>query len=724
MSSAGVTPGQRYATSLDAKDSEGGMMVRLSRLDQMLALAGEVIIVSSNLGSMSRQIREGATISRDLTEDAKELAITSNRISGDLHKLVSEVRTVNMGDMFARFRRLARDVSRRLGKTIRFEVEGEHISIDKKITEMISDPIAHQIRNAIDHGIEDGETRARLGKDPVGTVAVRVQESQNSTVIDVVDDGAGIDLDTVRRGVIAKGLADEDTIAGLSDQDLFEYLYLPGFSTATQASVTSGRGVGLDVIRTVINEIGGETRIETQPGKGTRFSFILPNVTAVNISDTLLVRANDTMFAFAILSVVATQSMPQSAVTTIAGGGRSIQYLGNTLPLFDLMEVFDGPPVKSADDGQMRVLIVEHKHRQVAYVVSDFLSPQKIVISEVEGMDVPGILGTAILSGRQMCMVVDVPRLFEETLGSSSESKGRRAALAGEDLKGISAGPESGAAESEEPSETVADPRSAAPASGQALPEEDEELSLGVPDSEFLQELESMLSRLNRELLTLEEKRDGPMADSVFRLVHSIKGNLTMAGVEKPASIAHHLETILEQARRGALTLEDSAFDVLFDGSAYLEEAVKTLLKGQGACVPSAKLLAAVEEFQRPKPEESTKALPAEGSVPQIVLDPTGEFYLSSRRREGASLYQCRIAFEPGNQPAFLVAYLILRRMQGVGDVLGSLPSMAEVETGLCGEEIVVLFAPRAPKPALMENLSRLLNQYYGVSSFEAATYA
>ena len=174
------------------------MVVRLSSLDNMLELAGQVIIVSSNLNALSREIQDGSTVSHILSEDVKDLAITSNRISSDLHNLVTDVRTVGMGDLFSRFRRLARDTSRRLGKAIRFELEGEDVCIDKKTSEKIYDPIAHQIRNAISHGIEDRQTRTKLGKDSVGTVVVKVRTTENNTIIDVIDDGGGIDTEAIR----------------------------------------------------------------------------------------------------------------------------------------------------------------------------------------------------------------------------------------------------------------------------------------------------------------------------------------------------------------------------------------------------------------------------------------------------------------------------------------------------------------------------------------------
>ena len=699
--------------------SQESMIVRLSSLDNMLELAGEVIIVSSNLNAMSREIQEGAKVSRVLSDNVKDLAITSSRISSDLHNLVTDVRTVGMGDLFTRFRRIARDTSRRLGKVIRFELEGVDICIDKRTSEKIYDPIAHQIRNAMAHGIEEKETRVKLGKDPVGTVTVRVCNTENNTIIDVIDDGGGIDKENVRRKVLKMELAEEKTLEGLADEALFEYLYMPGFSTSEQASATSGRGVGLDVVRDVMNEINGETRIKSEEGKGTTFSFILPKITAVNISDALLVRAEKMTFAFPISSVVASQAISVNEVTTIRGTNRTIKYLGNILPLFDLLEIFGEQPVK-IQDNQMRIIIVEYKNKRAGFVVSDFMNPQKIVISEFDcEMKVPGLIGTAILTGRKMGLVIDLPGLFEQTFGDGKEMDINKPIPIDTCIKNNLM------MDDEKTPKTVSDStETTTPATTEADESVDEELDIDRPDSQFLKEVEVMLARLNQELFTLEEKHDTETADAIFRLVHSIKGNLTMCGAEEPASITHQVETILERARRGAMELNDEVFDVLFDGSAYLEQVVQSLLTNQKPPVPSDKLLAGMDKFRQEEKKTEQGAPLTTLDNAQAVLDPTGEFYLSSRRRDGAVLYRCHIEFNPGDQPHFLVAYLILRRLQRVADVLGTFPAMTDIEAGLCEGGIVVLLAPRDPRPDLLDTLDKNLKRYYGVERFEAATYA
>ncbi|MFP4356079.1 MAG: ATP-binding protein [Phycisphaerae bacterium] len=720
MSETATAPQNQAAkTPIKAEES---MVVRLGQLDHMLELAGEVIIVSSNLNAVSRNIREGQAIDRMLSDNIKDLAITSSRISSDLHNLVTDVRTVDMSDMFARFRRLARDTSRRLGKAIRFEVEGESVNIDKKMSEKIYDPIAHQIRNAIDHGIEDAATRTAAGKEAEGAVTVRVLNKENNIIIQVEDDGGGIDVAAVQRKAIQVGLTDPDSAERMSKPDLLNYLFLPGFSTADAASVTSGRGVGMDVIRTVITEMGGETSIETAAGAGTTVSFILPKVTAVNISDALLITAGETHFAFPVNAVVASRSIPKAEISTVRGRSRTIMHLGQLLPLFDLLEILGEPPL-AGDGDSVPVMIVEYKHRRAAFVVSDFLNPQKIVISEFDGIEVPGLSGTAVLSGRQLAMVIDLPRLFELTFGAEDAREmaqaNKQTIPLGQAVEQVEQGQLQRPQTDEAPE---GKPATEAAAQGDELPG-DAPPAGEAPDAGFLHEVSAMLSRLNKSLLELEESRDGKQADAIFRLAHSIKGNLTMYGAETAAAVTHKAETLLEQARHGKMELDDEVFDILFDVAAYLEETVREFLAGRSGPCPSEKLQAALAAQQH-QAEQAPQSGQADPSQAVIDLDATGEFYLSSRRRDGANLFRCNIEFEPADQPAYLVAYLILRRIQAVADVLGTQPSMSDIEAGRCGQTISVLLSPRESQPDLLQRLGENLQHYFGVLRYEANTYA
>jgi HPt (histidine-containing phosphotransfer) domain-containing protein len=405
-------------------------------------------------------------------------------------------------------------------------------------------------------------------------------------------------------------------------------------------------------------------------------------------------------------------------------------HLGTILPLFDLLEVLGEAPVPPEDDGIVRVMIVEYKHRLAAYVVSDFLSPQKIVISEFDGIHVPGLSGTAVLSGRQLAMVVDLPRLFDLTFGTDQQRDVGRGpgGGGGEDMIPLgeaAAGPDAAlVAEAEAPeTEPVDEAEPTAPPTPSNEFESGDDLFGESHDEEFLQEVASMLARLNKQLLALDDNRQSDEADAVFRLVHSIKGNLTMYGAESAASFTHRIEALLEQARTGDQELTDEVFDVLFDGCSHLEQVVEALLKGQAPPEPAQRVVEGLERYEQApaaavdKPSEDWRTAP-------VVLDSTAQFYLSSRRREGAALYRVQIEFDPADQPAFLVAYLILRRMQRVADVMGTLPAMSRIETGQCDGRMVVLASPRDSSSDIMDRLGENLKSFFGVSSWDVSQYA
>ena len=202
------------------RDQRESVVVGIDRLDTLLDLAGKVIIVSSNLEALNRNLEEARDTDSEIIDQSRDLAQTANRISSDLHRLVVDVRHVDMKDLFARFRRLARDISRRVGKPLRFEVVGEEVSLDKTISEQIYDPIAHQIRNAIVHGIEGAELRESRGKDPVGLVRLEVEASEQTTTIRIHDDGNGVDLEAIRRTALERGLASESEVSDMGADEL------------------------------------------------------------------------------------------------------------------------------------------------------------------------------------------------------------------------------------------------------------------------------------------------------------------------------------------------------------------------------------------------------------------------------------------------------------------------------------------------------------------------
>ena len=694
-------------------DQRESVVVDISRLDTLLDLAGKVIIVSSDLEALRDRLEDEKGISEGICEESKDLASTASRISSDLHHLVIDVRHVSMGDSFARFRRLARDVSRRVGKPIRFEAIGGDITLDKVLSERIYDPIAHQIRNAIVHGIESSEVRSAAGKDPMGIVRLEVKSNEQLTTIEVCDDGAGIDLDAVRRVATKRGLATQAELDRMSDDDLYQFLFVAGFSTAEQTSSQAGRGVGMDVVRTVLDGLNGECQVESRSGRGSKITFLLPNISAVNISDTLMVAANETHYAFPIGNVLASVCVDTSEIRVIAGLGRVIPYLGEYIPLEDLSRVFGEAPIVPHEAERVYVLVVQHKQEKTAFQISEFLSPQKVVISELDPkMSTQGIQGVAVLSGQRLGMVVDVQNLFDRmrhrkrgdtqkisaNTNRPSESDGAEAEPLGGKADRLESDPKP-------PAETR--PRGS---------------TADAPGEAFLRELKTMLGAMNRELLQLDENRDRETTDSVFRLIHSIKGNLAMCGLDEPADITHHLETLLDRAREGVGELEDATFDMLFDGCEYLEEVVRAMLIHANVPPPTPRLVQAIHK--------STEAGGAASSTGEdtdeddaIVLDALGEFQISAKRMTGHRLVQADIDFDSADQPAYLVAYIILRRFQKVGDVIGTSPPIDRISSGVCGTRLRVLFVPHRAGDDPLRALEANLSTHFGVTRLRYEPY-
>lgn len=684
-----------------AKEQSESVVVAINRLDTLLDLAGKVIIVSSNLEALRDRLEEQDNLAKEVYEESKDLASTASRISSDLHHLVIDVRHVSMNESFARFRRLARDVSRRVGKPIHFEVEGGDVTLDKIISEKIYDPIAHQIRNAIVHGIENPDVRMARGKDPVGRIRLEVEDDGQLTTIVLSDDGGGIDLDAVRSTAEQRGLATREQLSRMDDDELYQYLFMAGFSTVEQTSNQAGRGVGMDVVRTVLDSLDAECRIESRTGVGSKFTFLLPNVSAVNISDTLMVAANDTHYAFPIASVLASVCIEVSKIRTIAGQSRVIPYLNEYLPLEDLGQIFGESPVIGSGADRIFALIVQHKRDTVAFQVSEFLSPQKVVISALDEEIAPqGIQGVAVLSGQRLGMVVDVQSLFDRMRKMrQGETPREREKLP----------PTTDDDEFQQPEPSTPEKPQDEPAHSAAEPSPD------APGEAFLHELKTMLSSLNRELLQLDESRDRQTTDSVFRLIHSIKGNLAMCGLDEPADITHHLESLLDRAREGIASLEDSTFDMFFDGCEYLEGVVGALLQGEAAPAPTERLAQAIQESARSMESVAGDLERDDADGITIALDPLGEFQLSSRRMAGARLVQAELEFDPGDQPAFLVAYIILRRFEQIGAVIGTSPPIERISSGVCGSTLRVLFVPSTPGDARMGDLEENLRTYFGV---------
>lgn len=691
----------------ERSEQSESMLVRSENLDQLLLLAGEVIIVSSNLGLASRNARglfeRSAKVDRETSDMLKDLADSTSDISSKLHKLVQAIRTVELKDLGFRARRTIRDLARRTGKRVRLEVSGEDTVVDKSIVDKLYDPVIHQLRNAVDHGIEDMGTRGRNGKNEEGVVHLRMYNGDRDTFIEIEDDGQGVDFEALRRKAVAAGVVEEGAV--FSEQDALAFMCLPGISTAKEVSELSGRGVGMDVVHSRVAELGGTVSLRSTPGKGSTFTFTVPLVSAVNIMDALVVEAGGTMYAFPIAAVLSTMSVPAAQVRGAMDKGRMVKYLDGYVPLMDLDELLFGRQ-NACWDKDVSLVIVEHKEDRLALRVDSFVNPQKLVIIPIDDvLDIPEIAGATLLGGRRLGYIMDVAAVVDNAL----HKKSARLDLAAEPrptAEPAAAAP-SPLPHEEKPAQSTA--KSAAEA-------KDEQV---VESREFLMEIERLLPSLNQALFALEaDSSSEAHMNSSFRLMHTIKGNFMMIGLPKGGETIHSLESVLDAARSRRIELGAEAMDLLLDGASYMEEALRAKMAGVWEDKAREDLIARSAGLLPAKTEE-TPAKIQDVANGEIVLSHEAAFRLNIHRKRRVPSYRCYLEFDSGKQPPYLVACMIYRRFCELGDVLGTLPALNDIEKGAMDGKMKLLLVTALDQDLIAKALESLLREHYGAKAFE-----
>jgi two-component system, chemotaxis family, sensor kinase CheA len=318
--------------------------VDTARMDNLINLVGEMVITRTRLVQIGLDLKAQYQMD-SMVNSLNEANVYLGRLMNDLQESVMRLRMVAIGTVFSRFPRLVRDLAKKTGKEIDLVLKGEDTELDKTVVEVIGDPLMHLIRNSVDHGIEPPEVRRAKGKPEVGTVTLDAYHEGNHIAILITDDGAGLDLDKIRTIAVSKGLISERE--DLSEREIANLIFLPGFSTADKVTDISGRGVGMDVVKKALNNLGGMVDITTFPGKGTTFTIRLPLTLA--IIQALLVEVGEEIYAVPLSSVLETLLVNRADIKTV-GGLPMVQLRGNTLPLISLQEKFGLPTPETLSD--------------------------------------------------------------------------------------------------------------------------------------------------------------------------------------------------------------------------------------------------------------------------------------------------------------------------------------------------------------------------------------
>jgi two-component system chemotaxis sensor kinase CheA len=380
--------------------------VSIERLDNLQNLVGELVINKIRLSQISKQYN---------LKDLKEALAHFDRVTNELQDEVTEVRMVPMEHIFNRFPRMVRDLAKENGKELDLLMEGKDIELDRTVLDEINDPLVHLLRNAVDHGIESPEERLRAGKNRRGLIRLAASREKNHVIIKVVDDGHGIDPQTIRRVAVEHGLVSLEEAERMSEQEAINMISLPGVTTAKVVTEVSGRGVGVDAVRTKIESFGGSLRIESHVGQGSTFILRLPMTLA--IIQALLIRVGKEIYSIPVINTVETLELAAAEIKFIKHR-EVVLHRNSVLPLVRLQKVLNVPTdVSPADleNNNPSILVTEVGEIRVGLLVDEVLGQQEIAIKSLGAMlkGVRGFSGVTILGDGRIALVLDVPTLLQ-----------------------------------------------------------------------------------------------------------------------------------------------------------------------------------------------------------------------------------------------------------------------------------------------------------------------
>lgn len=400
--SAGAATGNTRAAAASGNDA-GSVRVGIDKIDSLIDLVGELVITQAMLD----QFREEFDPSRlaMLQQGLAQLA----RHTRSLQESVMGIRMLPIGSVFNRFPRLVRDLSQKLGKQVKLDLVGEHTELDKTVLEKIGDPLVHLVRNAIDHGLETPDKRRAAGKQEMGTLRLEAFHRGGSIVVEIVDDGAGLNRDAIIAKALQKGLIKSGE--GLSDEAVGELIFQPGFSTAAVTTDLSGRGVGMDVVRRNVVDLGGNVSIQSRPGQGTTFTITLPLTLA--IIDGLRAAVGEECYIVPLVSIVESVQLEADAVRSVTGGGELFRFRGEYLPILRLHQQFGCAGARQSIHEGL-VIVVEADGNQVGLFVDELIGQQQAVVKSLEAnyRRVDGISGATILADGSVALIIDVAGLI------------------------------------------------------------------------------------------------------------------------------------------------------------------------------------------------------------------------------------------------------------------------------------------------------------------------
>ncbi len=393
---------------IEGEGARRTLRIDAKRVDRLADLADDLVIAKNGLLDLAAQAEAlpgGQALSQALRGRQAQL----DRLVGDLHAMIGKVRLVPLGAMFGRFPRLVRETARTLNKTVELEATGGEVEVDKAIVDGLFEPLLHVLRNALDHGVEAADVRRAAGKPDVAILRLRARAEADQVVIEVSDDGAGIDPARVRDAAVRRGVLTRDAADGLDDRVAADLIFMPGFSTATEVSAVSGRGVGMDVVRNAAISLGGRVSVESVRGRGATVRFVLP--VAMVLTKVMIVTCGAERYGLALDSVVETTRVSADRIVSVRAG-RAFLLRDEVAPLVSL-GVLVGAPA-SEERSAERVVVVRVQGELIGFAVDAIVDRMDAAVRPMTGLlaGAPGVMGTTLLADGAVLMILDLAELI------------------------------------------------------------------------------------------------------------------------------------------------------------------------------------------------------------------------------------------------------------------------------------------------------------------------
>jgi two-component system chemotaxis sensor kinase CheA len=398
-------PAKPAAGAAAAQPEAATIRVAISKVDQLINLVGELVITQAMLAQNSRAL--DPAVYQQLLTGLADL----DRNTRDLQESVMSIRMIPMSIVFSRFPRMLRDLASKLGKKVDFVTQGEATELDKGLVEKITDPLTHLVRNSCDHGVEMPADRIAAGKSDTGTITLSASHQGGSIVIEVRDDGRGMSREKILRKARERGL---DVSDAMTDAEVWQLIFAPGFSTAEVVTDVSGRGVGMDVVKKNITALNGTVEVDSAEGYGMRVSVRLPLTLA--IMDGMSVGVGEEVYILPLSSVVESFQVKADAVSTVGQGAQLVKVRDEYMPVIELEKVFQVPRFDFEKTGDIMV-VVEAEGSRVVLLVDELLGQQQVVVKNLESnyRKIPNVSGATILGDGKVALILDTAALVRRT---------------------------------------------------------------------------------------------------------------------------------------------------------------------------------------------------------------------------------------------------------------------------------------------------------------------